>query len=107
MPYSKLNDNEFERISAKVENFSFTSLYNNDHQPPFKQIMRGLTIGLMILTQKLLMTIYFQMKLTAITLSDLTNDTGESFSIFHLNIHSIQLHIDEFRTFLDSFKLQI
>ena len=32
----------------------------------------------------------------------LTKDTGESFSIFHLNIHSIQLHIDEFRTFLDS-----
>ena len=45
------------------------------------------------------------MKLTAITLMNLmtlaTNDTDESFSIFHHNIHSIQLHIDEFRTFLD------
>ena len=35
-------------------------------------------------------------------LKDLSNDIDESFSIFHLNIHSIQLHIDEFRTFLDS-----
>ena len=34
--------------------------------------------------------------------NDLTNDSGESFSILHLNIHSIQLHIDEYRIFLDS-----
>ena len=34
--------------------------------------------------------------------NDLTNDSGESFSILHLNIHSIQLHITEFRIFLDS-----
>ena len=39
MPYSKLNDNEFERISAKGENSSFTSLNNNDPQFPFKQLM--------------------------------------------------------------------
>ena len=39
MPYSKLNDNEFERISAKGENFSFTYLNNNDPQSPFKQLM--------------------------------------------------------------------
>ena len=34
--------------------------------------------------------------------NNLTNDSGESFSILHLDIHSIQLHIDEFRIFLDS-----
>ena len=39
MPYSKLNDNEFEIISAKGENFSFTSLNNNDPQSPFKQLL--------------------------------------------------------------------
>ena len=33
---------------------------------------------------------------------DLSNVSDETFSILHLNIHSIQLHIDEFRTFLSS-----
>ena len=33
---------------------------------------------------------------------DLTSDSSKSFSILHLNIHSLQRHIDEFRTFLDS-----
>ena len=33
---------------------------------------------------------------------DLTNDSSKSFSILYLNIHPIQLYIDEFRTFLDS-----
>ena len=33
---------------------------------------------------------------------DLTKCIDESFSIFHLNIHSIQLHIGKFRTFLDA-----
>ena len=35
---------------------------------------------------------------------DLTPNSNQSFSILHLSIHSIQLHIDEFRTFLDSAK---
>ena len=38
MPYSKLNDNEIERISAKRENFSFT-LLNNEPQSPIKQLV--------------------------------------------------------------------
>ena len=38
MPYSKLNDNEFERISAKGENYSYT-LCINERQSPIKQLM--------------------------------------------------------------------
>ena len=39
MPYSKLNDNEFELISAKGVNFSFIPQISSDAQSPIKQLM--------------------------------------------------------------------
>ena len=62
MPYSKLNDNEFERISAKGEKFSFTPLDNEPRPLLSNSCMIGLTIGSTILIRKLWMIIYLPMK---------------------------------------------
>ena len=107
MPYSKLNGIGFERISAKGENFSFTPL-NYVPQSPIKQLMYDrINNWINDLNSKTLDDTIFTNEtncnyFTVDEFKDLTPDSSKSFSILHLNIHSLQLHIDEFRTFLDS-----
>ena len=95
--------------SAKGENFSFTRI-NNEHQSPIKQLMYDrINNWINDLNSKTLDDNIFTNEtncnyFTINEFKDLTPNSNQSFSILHLNIHSIQLHIDEFRTFLDSAK---
>ena len=94
MPYSKLNDNKFELISTKGENFSFTPQINNT-QSPIKQLMydrlnnwindlnsESLDDDDMISNET--KCDYFSID----EFKDHSKDSNESFSILHLNIHS-------------------
>ena len=109
IPFSKLNNSEFDKVSAKGENFNFTSTTVNEPQSSIQHLMYDRInnwinkLNLKTLDDDNIVTNesncnYF----TVDEFKDLTNDCGESFSILHLNIHSVQLHIDEFRTFLDT-----
>ena len=92
----------------KVRTLSFTSLNNNDPQSPIRQLMYDkINNWINDLNSKTMDDNIFSNEtdcnyFTINEFKDLSNDSSESFSILHLNIHSIQLHIDEFRTFLDS-----
>ena len=109
IPYSKLNDNEFDLRSAKGVNFRFIPQISSDVQSPIKQLMYDrLNNWINNLNSELLddddtMSNETQCNYFSIDeFKDLSNVSDETFSILHLNIHSIQLHIDEFRTFLSS-----
>ena len=93
----------------KEKIFSFTPL-NNEPQSPIKQLMYDrINNWINDLNSKTLDDNIFTNEtncnyFTINEFKDLTPNSNQSFSILHLNIHSIQLHIDEFRTFLDSAK---
>ena len=109
IPFSKLNDNEFDYVPAKGENFTFTSPTINESQCPINQLMYDRInnwineFNSKTLDDNYIGTNDMNCKYFSIDeFRDLSKDSNQSFSILHLNIHSIQLHIDEFRTFLDT-----
>ena len=94
-------------MSSKGENFSY-NFNNNDAQSPIKQLMYDRInnwindLNSRALDDDTITTDTNCNYFTIDEFNDLSNDPSESFAILHLNIHSIQLHIDEFRTFLSS-----
>ena len=109
-PFSTLNDSEFIRILCNGDNFNFTVPATNVPHAEVKQLMCDrINNWINELNYK---TIDDNNEANSINRNyytieefrDLSCDVSDSFSILHLNIHSIQLHIDEFRILLNSLK---
>ena len=108
IPFTKLTDNEFNRLSVEGDNFKIT-VSPNAPSSPIKHLMfdrinnwinelNATNLEDNNIEANEMNCNYF----TIDEFNGLKNNPNESFSILHLNIHSVQLHIDELRTFLDT-----
>ena len=108
IPFTNLTDTEFYRISGDGDNFNFTASPNVPLSPIKHLMFDRINNWVNELNSTNLEDNNIEaneMNCNYFTIDEfngIKNNSNESFSILHLNIHSIQLHIDEFRIFLNT-----
>ena len=113
IPFTELDNTDFYRLIINSDNFKYS--YKNTQSIPTQQLMFD---GINNWVNELNLTDDDEnfdnnnINCNYININefkDLKRNSNESFSILHLNIHSLQLHIDELRTFLNmlNFKFDI
>ena len=112
IPFSKLSENEFSllnqfgivRINEEHDQLNFLSSAQNAHLNTINEALQGSTSDNEddFITSPNLNCHYFSPE----EFIKLKTDTGKTFSIFHLNIHSIQKHISQLRIMINMLMLK-
>ena len=103
IPFTELENTDLNWLIINGDNFKYS--YKNHQSTPIQQLMFRINnwVNEVNLTNHDETSENNNIDYNYVNIDefkDLNRNSNESFSILHLNIHSLQLHIDELRTFL-------